>query len=53
MLGKMSMALLWAEKELEVERYCGGEEHLDYATELDIVQKLSEAVKGPKPAMSQ
>jgi hypothetical protein len=31
------MSVLWAEKELEVDRYCIGEDHPDY-------QKVSEAV---------
>lgn len=45
----MRMALLWAEKELEVDRYCVGEDHPDYATKLDIVRKLREAVESTKP----
>ncbi|KAF1952906.1 TPR domain protein, partial [Byssothecium circinans] len=49
MLGQTRMALLWAEKELEVDRYCVGEDHPDYATELDMVQKLREAVESSKP----
>jgi hypothetical protein len=49
MLGKTRMALLWAEKELEVDSYCVGEDHPDYATELDIVQKLRKAVENSEP----
>ena len=43
------MALLWAEKELEVDRYCVGEDYPDYRKELEIVDRLraSTGVSGP------
>ncbi|KAJ5538643.1 TPR domain protein [Penicillium frequentans] len=39
-LGNTQMALLWAEKALEVERYCVGENHPDYQKMLDTVGVL-------------
>lgn len=34
------MALLWAEKKLEVDNYCIGIDHPDYRTELDTIAHL-------------
>jgi hypothetical protein len=43
------MALLWAEKELEIDGYCIGEDHPDYQKELEAVNQLREAVKSSEP----
>lgn len=43
------MAILWAKKELEVDRYCLGKDHPDYRKELKIIGKLRAAVKNSKP----
>lgn len=43
------MALLWAEKELEVDRYCLGEDHPDCRKELEIVGQLRAAVETSNP----
>ncbi|KAF7131479.1 hypothetical protein CNMCM5793_004704 [Aspergillus hiratsukae] len=48
-LGNARMALLWAQKELEVDRYCVGEDHPDFEIELDIVHRLRAAVEGSAP----
>lgn len=37
------MALLWAEKELEIDRCCVGEDHPDYINLLDVIERLKEA----------
>lgn len=39
------MALLWAQKELDVDRYCVGEDHPDYKKELDILDHLRAAAE--------
>jgi hypothetical protein len=43
------MTLLWAEKELEVDAYCIGEDHPDYGIERDTIIQLREAAKGLRP----
>jgi hypothetical protein len=43
------MALLWAEKELEVDCYCVGEDHPDYRKELEIVDRLRAAAEISEP----
>ena len=43
------MALLWAEKELEVDRYCVGEDHPDYAKEVERIIQLRRAVESSEP----
>lgn len=43
------MALLWAEKELEVDQYCVGEDHPDYVRELDVVKRLRAAAESSEP----
>ncbi|KAJ5998544.1 hypothetical protein N7451_006354 [Penicillium sp. IBT 35674x] len=48
-LGNPQMALLWAEKGLEVERYCVGEDHPYYQRMLDIVGVLQEFNALPEP----
>ncbi|TVY18236.1 SET domain-containing protein 5 [Lachnellula arida] len=48
-LGDASMALLWAEKELEVDRYCVGVDHPHYSSESDTVRQLREAVESSLP----
>lgn len=48
-LGNRKMLLLWAEKELEVDQYCIGEDHPDYVKEHDIVERLRAAAEGSEP----
>jgi hypothetical protein len=38
------MALLWAEKGLEVNRYCVGEDHPEYTTTLEAFTRLQIAL---------
>jgi len=42
------MALLWAEKELEVNLYCVGEDHPGYKEMLDLVTNLRAEVTNAK-----
>ncbi|KAL3703364.1 hypothetical protein TMatcc_010553 [Talaromyces marneffei ATCC 18224] len=39
-LGNARMALLWADKGLEVDRYCVGEDHPEYTTTLEAFTRL-------------
>jgi hypothetical protein len=48
-LGKTRLALLWAEKELESDRFCVGEDHPDYPEKRDFVEELRQAVEGKRP----
>jgi hypothetical protein len=43
------MAVLWAEKEVEVDCYCLGEDHPDYAKEVGVLKQLRVAAKSRKP----
>lgn len=43
------MAILWAEKELEVDRYCLGEDHPGYSKEFETIAKLKAAVESSEP----
>lgn len=43
------MALLWAEKVLEVDLYCVGEDYPEYKKVLLIVEEMRNAVHGSKP----
>lgn len=43
------MALLWTQKELEVEQYCIGEDHPDYQKGLEVVRCLQSAEKSREP----
>lgn len=49
MLGKMEMALLWAEKELELDRVCVGDDHPHIQVERDVIEKLKEAIQDSRP----
>jgi hypothetical protein len=49
MLGKMEMALLWAEKELELDRVCVGDDHPHIQVERDAIEKLKEAIRDSRP----
>lgn len=49
MLGKMEMALLWAEKELELDRVCVGGDHPHIQVERDAIEKLREAIQDSRP----
>lgn len=46
------MALLWAEKEIELDIYCVGQDHPDYEKEAEMVNLLREAVCASKPVHS-
>jgi hypothetical protein len=48
-LGDTRMALLWAQKELELDRVCVGEDHPDYETWFEVVGQLRAAVESSKP----
>ena len=43
------MAMLWAEKEIEVDSYCLGEDHPDYQKELGVLNQLRNTAKSKKP----
>lgn len=49
MLGKMEMALLWAEKELELDRVCVGGDHPHIQVDHDAIEKLREAIQDSRP----
>jgi hypothetical protein len=49
MLGKMDMALLWAKKELELDRICVGDDHPHIQVERDVIEKLKEAIRDETP----
>ncbi|KAJ5797553.1 uncharacterized protein N7503_006849 [Penicillium pulvis] len=51
-LGNPQMALLWAEKGLEVELYCVGEDHPDYQQMLDTVGVLQGFNAIPEPLLT-
>ncbi|KAL4868421.1 hypothetical protein BDV12DRAFT_197294 [Aspergillus spectabilis] len=48
-LGNTRMALPWAQKELDVDSYCVGEDHPDYKKELEIVNRLRAGVERSLP----
>lgn len=48
-LRRAKMAILWAERELEVDRYCLGEDHPDYRKGFEIIGKLKAAVENSEP----
>ncbi|XMA13710.1 hypothetical protein WAI453_006501 [Rhynchosporium graminicola] len=48
-LGNPKIALLWAEKELEVDAYCIGKDHPDYLEELQTVTQLRLAAESSQP----
>jgi hypothetical protein len=43
------MAMLWTEKEVEVDGYCLGEDHPDYQKEVGVLNQLRNAAKSKKP----
>jgi hypothetical protein len=49
MLDKMDMAVLWAEKELELDRICVGDDHPHIQVERDAIEKMKEAIRDSKP----
>jgi hypothetical protein len=49
MLEKMDMALLWAEKELELDRICVGDDHPHIQEERNAIEKLKEAIRDSTP----
>ncbi|PYH76157.1 TPR domain protein [Aspergillus uvarum CBS 121591] len=51
-MGNVKMALLWAEKELELDICCVGRDHPDYEKEAEMVNLLREAVSASKPVHS-
>jgi hypothetical protein len=48
-LGNPKIALLWAEKELEVDAYCVGIDHPDYIKQLQTVAQLKLAAESSQP----
>ncbi|PYI12807.1 hypothetical protein BO99DRAFT_486228 [Aspergillus violaceofuscus CBS 115571] len=51
-MGNVKMALLWAEKELELDICCVGRDHPDYEKEAEMVNLLREAVSASEPVHS-
>jgi hypothetical protein len=49
MLGNVQMAILWTEKEIEVDEYCLGKDHPDYEKELGVLSQLKVAAKSKRP----
>ena len=45
----MEMALLWAEKESELDRVCVGADHPHIQVERDVIEKLKEAIQHSGP----
>lgn len=48
-LNKKNLAVYYAEKSLEVDRYCVGEDHPDYEKRLGILNRMKLAEGGPEP----
>lgn len=48
-LSEHKMALLWAEKVLEIDLYCVGEDNPEYKRVLLIVEEMRDVVRGSKP----
>jgi hypothetical protein len=48
-LGDVQMAVLWTEKEVEVNSYCLGQDHPDYQKEMAVLSQLRSAAKTKKP----
>lgn len=42
-------AMLWTEKEVEVNVYCLGDDHPDYQKEASVMNQLRDAAKRKKP----
>lgn len=42
------MAVLWTEKEVEVNQYCLGHDHPDFQTEMDVLVQLRDAARSKK-----
>jgi hypothetical protein len=45
----VQMAILWTEKEIEVDEYCLGQNHPDYEKELGVLSQLKVAAKSKRP----
>jgi len=48
-MGNVEVALLWAEKEVEIDNYCLGKDHPDYPKEVKVLEQLRAAAKSRKP----
>lgn len=48
-MGNAKMALLWTEKELEIDQYCIGKDHPDYEEEQKTIVQLRAAVESSLP----
>ncbi|ORY07684.1 hypothetical protein BCR34DRAFT_603830 [Clohesyomyces aquaticus] len=48
-LGSAQMAMLWTEKEVEVNDYCLGKDHLDCQKEVRVMRQLRSAAKSKRP----
>ncbi|KAF2686179.1 TPR domain protein [Lentithecium fluviatile CBS 122367] len=48
-MGNVQMAMLWTEKEVEVDGYCLGQDHPDYQKEVGVLRQLRSAAKSKKP----
>ncbi|KAJ5475202.1 TPR domain protein [Penicillium diatomitis] len=46
---ELQMALLWAEKVVEVDRYCVGEDHPDFVQTREIVEKIRQTARESVP----
>lgn len=42
------MAILWIEKEVEINGYCLGQDHPDYKKEMVVLNQLQRAAKSKK-----
>jgi hypothetical protein len=49
MLGKIEIALLWAEKESELNQVCIRANHPHIQVERDVIKKLKEAIQHSRP----
>lgn len=48
-LNKKRLAVLFAEKELDVDRYCVGKDHPDHEKELEILSRMKAVENRPEP----
>jgi hypothetical protein len=47
-MGNIKMAILWTEKELEIDHYCAGEDYPDNQDGLEFLAKLRAAEENPE-----
>jgi hypothetical protein len=48
MMGNTKMAMLWTEKQLEIDLYCAGEDHPENEHGLQVLAKLRAAEENPE-----